>query len=52
MNWRVLIALNNGPLAVHAADVRGRIKRAVLGSVADSVMRHAPCPVMVIKAKE
>ena len=142
MNWRVLIALNNEPLAVHAADVgiqltrslkaelgfvyvigepseigadggvsaeetiktakedgkeliaaicqrapelaalefmpigraaveivkaakdwpanlivigshgRRGIQRAVLGSVAEAVMRHAPCPVMVVKAEE
>ena len=27
---------------------RGGIKRAVLGSVSDHVVRHAPCPVVVI----
>jgi nucleotide-binding universal stress UspA family protein len=27
---------------------RGGIKRAVLGSVSDHVVRHAPCPVLVI----
>lgn len=142
MNWRVLIALNNEPLAVHAADVgieltrslkaelgfiyvisepseigadggvsaeeavgrakedgqaligavrqrapelaamefmpvgraaveivktakewqanlivigshgRKGLRRAVVGSVAKSVMRHAPCPVMIVKADE
>jgi len=31
---------------------RRGIKRAVLGSVAEAVMRHAPCPVMVVKAEE
>ena len=30
---------------------RGRrgIRRALMGSVSDSVVRHAPCPVMVIR---
>ena len=31
---------------------RGGLPRAVLGSVADAVIRHAPCPVLVVKAKE
>lgn len=39
-------------LIVIGSHGRGGIKRAVLGSVAESVMRHAPCPVMVIKAEE
>lgn len=45
-------------LVQHAADVgasaivmgtrgRGGLKRAVLGSVSDHVIRHAPCPVIV-----
>lgn len=29
---------------------RGGIKRAVLGSVSDHVVRHAPCPVLVVRA--
>jgi nucleotide-binding universal stress UspA family protein len=29
---------------------RGGIKRAVLGSVSDHVVRHAPCPVLVTRA--
>ena len=28
---------------------KGRIRRLLLGSVSDSVVRHAPCPVMVIR---
>lgn len=31
---------------------RQGIQRALLGSVAEAVMRHAPCPVLVIRAKE
>jgi nucleotide-binding universal stress UspA family protein len=29
---------------------RGRFKRLVLGSVSEHVVRHAPCPVMVVRA--
>ena len=29
---------------------QGGVRRALLGSVADAVLRHAPCPVMVIRA--
>lgn len=31
---------------------RGGVPRALLGSIAEGVMRHAPCPVLVIRAKE
>jgi nucleotide-binding universal stress UspA family protein len=31
---------------------RHGIQRALLGSVAEEVMRHAPCPVLVIRARE
>jgi nucleotide-binding universal stress UspA family protein len=27
----------------------GRIRRALMGSVSDSVVRHAHCPVMVVR---
>ena len=27
----------------------GRIRRALMGSVSDSVMRHAHCPVLVVR---
>jgi len=39
-------------LIVIGSHGRRGIKRAVLGSVAEAVMRHAPCPVMVVKAEE
>ena len=29
---------------------RGGLKRVVLGSVAEDVMRHAPCPVLAVRA--
>jgi len=28
---------------------RGRLRRALAGSVSDSVVRHAPCPVLVVR---
>jgi universal stress protein A len=31
---------------------RHGIQRALLGSVAEAVMRHAPCPVIVTQARE
>jgi nucleotide-binding universal stress UspA family protein len=31
---------------------RAGVKRALLGSVAEAVMRHAPCPVLVVRAEE
>jgi len=39
-------------LIVIGSHGRGGIQRVVLGSVAESVMRNAPCPVMVVKAEE
>jgi nucleotide-binding universal stress UspA family protein len=27
----------------------GRIRRALMGSVSDSVVRHAPCPVTIVR---
>lgn len=38
-------------LIVIGSHGRGGIKRALLGSVAEGVMRHAPCPVLVVRAK-
>ncbi len=38
-------------LIVIGSHGRQGIPRALLGSVAEAVMRHAPCPVLVIRAK-
>jgi nucleotide-binding universal stress UspA family protein len=38
-------------LIVIGSHGRGGIKRALLGSVAEGVMRQAPCPVLVVRAK-
>jgi nucleotide-binding universal stress UspA family protein len=38
-------------LVVIGSHGRGGVKRALMGSVAESVMRHAPCPVLVVRAK-
>jgi nucleotide-binding universal stress UspA family protein len=29
---------------------RGRVERFVLGSVSDHVVRHAPCPILIVRA--
>jgi nucleotide-binding universal stress UspA family protein len=39
-------------LIVIGSHGRGGIERALLGSVAEGVMRRAPCPVLVVRAKE
>lgn len=39
-------------LIVIGSHGRGGIKRALVGSVAEGVMRQAPCPVLVVRAKE
>jgi universal stress protein A len=38
-------------LIVIGSHGRGGIERALLGSVAEAVIRQAPCPVLAIKAK-
>lgn len=35
---------------VVAASARGRVKRAVLGSTADKLVRQSPCPIIIIPA--
>jgi nucleotide-binding universal stress UspA family protein len=51
-----------GPAIVEAAESeradvvivgtrgRGRVERMVLGSVSDHVVRHAPCPVLIVRS--
>jgi nucleotide-binding universal stress UspA family protein len=39
-------------LIVIGSHGRHGIQRALLGSVAEEVMRHAPCPVLVVRARE
>lgn len=39
-------------LIVIGSHGREGMPRALLGSVAETVVRHAPCPVLVIRAKE
>ena len=36
-------------LIVIGSRGRGGIRRALMGSVSDSVVRHAHCPVMVVR---
>lgn len=38
-------------LIVIGSHGRGGIRRALLGSVAEGVLRHASCPVLVVRAK-
>jgi nucleotide-binding universal stress UspA family protein len=39
-------------LVAMASHGRSGFARAILGSVTDSVLRHAPCPVLVVRASE
>ena len=39
-------------LIVMGCRGRGRIRRAIGGSVSDAVIRHAPCPVLVVRPRE
>jgi len=36
-------------LIVIGSRGHGRIRRALMGSVSDSVARHAPCPVTIVR---
>jgi nucleotide-binding universal stress UspA family protein len=38
-------------LVVVGTRGRGRVERMVLGSVSDHVVRHAPCPVLIVRAQ-
>jgi len=39
-------------LIVIGTSTKGAVRRALLGSVADAVMRHAACPVLVVRAAD
>lgn len=39
-------------LIVMGSRGRGGVRRAFMGSVSDSVVRHAHCPVMVVRQEE
>ena len=39
-------------LIVMGSHGRGGLGRALLGSVSESTVRHAPCPVMIIRGKD
>ena len=39
-------------LIVVGSHGRGGLGRVVLGSVSESVVRHAPCPVLIVRGKE
>jgi nucleotide-binding universal stress UspA family protein len=39
-------------LIVIGSHGRGGVQRLLLGSVADGVMRHAKCPVLVVRSEE
>jgi nucleotide-binding universal stress UspA family protein len=45
-------AANAIDLIVVGATGRGALNRLLMGSVADKVMRHAPCPVLAIRHPE
>ena len=38
--------------AARLADGHGLIKRMLIGSVSNHVLRHAPCPVLVVREQE
>lgn len=44
-----LAAKSRSDLIVMASHGWGKIKRALLGSTAERIVRHAPCPVLVVK---
>jgi len=43
---------NDIDLIVMTTHGRSGLSRLVFGSVAESVVRHAPCPVLLIRSKE
>jgi nucleotide-binding universal stress UspA family protein len=46
----ILEAAQRADLVALATHGRGRIARLFLGSVADKVVRAAPCPVLVVRS--
>jgi nucleotide-binding universal stress UspA family protein len=54
--WDAIVALaKDDPaidLVVMGTHGRTGIKRVLLGSVAEKVVRHAPCPVLVVRERE
>ena len=47
-----LAAERGATVIVAGTRGRGGLRRAVLGSVSDHLVRHAPCPVLVVAAKD
>ena len=47
---RVPVDLGATPSSGISAIAYGGLKRQLYGSVADLVLRHAPCPVMMVRA--
>jgi universal stress protein A len=45
-------AANEVDLVVMCTHVRSGLERGLRGSVAETVLHHAPCPVMLVRAKE
>jgi nucleotide-binding universal stress UspA family protein len=54
--WDAIVALVKGDpaidLVVMGTHGRTGLKHVLLGSVAEKVVRHAPCPVMVVRERE
>jgi nucleotide-binding universal stress UspA family protein len=53
LSWRVKVAggtVAGSHLRMGAVDLE--IRRAIEGSISDAVIRHAPCPVLVVRSHE
>jgi nucleotide-binding universal stress UspA family protein len=50
---KVVEGAKNWPadLIVMGSHGRGRVEKLLLGSVAEGVLRHAPCPVLIVRAQ-